>query len=84
MKIYRRHNCERKHRTYRTLVRCMIPRAEWVSGTGEIALIAWCHVPTITLWDNERDAHASKARIDSIGCGGRCRRAHELVRLVLP
>ncbi len=32
VKTFRRHGCERRHRSYRALAMCMWPRAEWVAG----------------------------------------------------
>lgn len=82
MKTYRRHNCTRNHRTYRTAMKCMIPRAAWITGEGEYALIAWCRVPTISLWKSIEDAESSKEFIDGYACGGRCSRRHEIVHIV--
>lgn len=81
MKTYRRHNCERQHRTFNVLARCMVPRAAWVDGEGEFALIAWCRVPTVSLWTDLADAESSKQMIDRMACGGFCRGRHEIVRL---
>ena len=39
MKTYRRHGCDRRHRTAATFMRCAIPNAEWIDGEGEWALI---------------------------------------------
>jgi hypothetical protein len=84
MKTYRRHNCTARHRTTRTFMACAIPRAAWVMGEGEYASIAWCHTPTVILWDTLAEAESAKAMIDSTGCGGRCYRRHEIVRVVVP
>jgi hypothetical protein len=63
-------------------MKCAIPKAAWVAGRGEYALIAWCRVPTVTLWDDLADAEHQKAVIDQTGCGGLCSRRHEIVRVV--
>ena len=83
MKTYRQHKCTAHHRTERTFLKCAIPRAAWVSGHGQFALIAWCRVPTITLHQQLDDAEESKATIDSTGCGGACKRRHEIIRIEL-
>lgn len=82
MKVYRRHNCERQHKSARTFLRCAFPRAAWCTGKGDYALIAWCNVPTITLWRTPEEAEDQKAAIDAAACGGRCRRQHEVIRIV--
>jgi len=52
-------------------------------GRGEFALIAWCRVPTITLYLEIEDAVKEKAMIDSTGCGGACSRRHEIIHIDL-
>lgn len=84
MKIYRNHKCNSKHRTVRTFLKCAIPHHAWISGKGDIAVIAWCRIPTVTLWTNEADALKSKTMIDDTACGGRCIRHHDLVKVMLP
>lgn len=79
MKIYRNHRCESQHRTAVTFLKCAIRRLEWVHGTGDLALIAWCKVPTITLYEATDHALAAKEMIDATGCGGRCHGDHEIV-----
>lgn len=79
MKTYRRHHCTARHRTFRTLTRCMIPAAAWVMGEGPVALIAWCKMPTVSLHADVEAAQESKAFIDVTGCGGSCQRRHEIV-----
>jgi hypothetical protein len=64
-------------------MRCAIPRAAWVDGIGNFALIAWCDVPTVTLWKELAAAENQKAIIDRTGCGGRCSGRHQIVRVVL-
>ena len=79
MKTYRRHHCAARHRKFRTLARCMIPKAAWVIGEGPVALIAWCKVPTVSLHPDVETAEESRDFIDATGCGGRCERRHEIV-----
>lgn len=73
-------NCGRNHRSLRTLIRCQVPSIEWISGTGNIALIAWCRVPTVTLHQSMESALKSKRLIDHTACGGLCHRSHQIVR----
>lgn len=79
MKTYRRHNCNRQHRSHNTLTRCMFPRAVWISGEGPYASLAWCRDLTIVLFDNESEALTAKYNIDKSGCGGACTGHHEIV-----
>lgn len=81
MKVYRNHRCTSRHRSARTFIRCAIRHLEWVHGSGEIALIAWCSHPTVTLHNTLPDAEAAKQIIDGGGCGGRCHRHHDIVRI---
>lgn len=80
-KLYRRHNCTRRHRTWRTAADCIWPRAEWVTGDGPYALLAYCHVLTVTLWDDPDDAEHQKRIIDATACGHACSRNHEIIQL---
>jgi len=84
VKTYRRHGCERRHRGYRTLARCMWRRAAWVSGEGAFALVARCGVITVSLWPTLAAAEESKRLIDATACGGRCTRQHEIIKLERP
>jgi hypothetical protein len=81
LKVYRRHNCDAQHRNTRTFMRCAIPRAAWVVGDGPYALIAWCRVPTVSLWHDKVDALEHLHHMSQPGgaCGGRCNRRHEVV-----
>ena len=81
IKTYRRHRCESQHRTYRTFLKCAIRRLEWVMGDGQFAVIAWCGVPTVTLHKRLEDARDAWETVNATGCGGRCSRRHEIVRL---
>lgn len=75
------HGCATKHRTTRTLAVCQWPRAVWITGSGEWALLAHCDVLKVTLHATEEDAQSSKRFIDRTGCGHACTRRHEIVRL---
>lgn len=73
--------CSRQHRTHRTLVKCLWPRAAWAAGDGRYALLAHCDVLTITLHKTMQSAGDSKDFIDRTGCGHACHRAHEILDL---
>jgi|GEM_PF-2526319 len=79
VKVYRLHHCAANHRTERTFLQCAIPRLAWVAGSGSYALIAWCKVPTVTLYPSLADALEGAEVIATGGCGGRCRGRHEVV-----
>ncbi|GAB3389175.1 hypothetical protein GCM10027568_11050 [Humibacter soli] len=81
VKVYRRHRCGSTHRTAATFIRCAIRRLEWVHGSGEYALIAWCKAPTVTLFASVSDAERQKEVIDQLACGGSCKRHHEIVAI---
>jgi hypothetical protein len=87
-KLYRRHNCTADHRTYKTLAKCIWPRALWIDGEGSYAVLSRCeHGPhsvpclTVTLWTDPDEARLAKSEIDATGCGGRCARQHEIIEL---
>lgn len=97
MKTYRGHKCERRHRTFRTFAECAwrkrgIPVR--VLGEGEYASVSLCNdtysIPSfrrmvsVYLYESAADALQAKDLIDKTGCGGLCRRRHEVVRLELP
>lgn len=42
MKVYRFHGCDRRHREWWTLARCVWPKAEWVRGDGPFASASLC------------------------------------------
>lgn len=93
LKTYRRHYCERDHRTYAAFARCVWRNAIWVvcsePGTHlPYALVSNCRKPylygdqrTVTLWSSRENAEAQKEWIDRFACGGGCYRAHEIIRL---
>lgn len=81
MKTYRRHRCDRQHRTERTFMECAFPKAAWVVGSGRFAVLAWCQVLTVSLHETEERAHDSCAFIDRTRCGGRCTGRHEVVEV---
>lgn len=82
MKRYQRHRCTSNHRTFNIFARCAVPRAAWVAGEGAYACIAWCRVPTITLFSDPEEAQKARELIDATACGGACTRRHEVVELV--
>jgi hypothetical protein len=75
-------------------MKCVMPRAFWVKGDGDYAVIAWCgedrergrvvRKGTVYLYPTLEAAERSKAGIDRISCGGKCMHQHEIVRLELP
>lgn len=81
--VYRRHRCDRKHRTARAFMKCAIPRAVWIVGEGPYALIAWCGVPTVTLHESLELAEWAEAMIDRYACGHMCNGRHVIVRVKL-
>ncbi|GEN78706.1 hypothetical protein [Actinotalea fermentans] len=83
MKTYRFHYCRRQHRTWRALATCMFPRAAWITGDGPFAVLAWCGVTSVTLHADTDAATRALEIVNASGCGGRCTRDHELVRLDL-
>jgi hypothetical protein len=60
---------------------CVWPDAEWITGTGPFAVLARCHVLTVTLHQDQARAEASLRLIDDAGCGSRCSGNHRMVRL---
>lgn len=83
MKTYTQHECTAKHRTYTKFIECAIGRRRlaWVTGEGEYALIAWCDVPTVSLYSEVADALKQMHLIDSTACGHACVQRHEVVCL---
>ena len=76
------------HRTYLAVAKCRWPRANWITGEGEYAVISDCkHGPTdrdcmtVTLWPTLDEAAKALAQISWTGCGGRCSNDHSIVRL---
>ena len=90
MKVYRQHNCTKRHRTHFTMAKCVWRKALWVSGDGPFASVSYCpHMPygraiTVELHQTSEAAQQAKARIDDTHCGNRCQKDHELIELVLP
>lgn len=94
VKLYRFHNCNRHHRSYRTLAKCVWRRAAWISGDGPYALVAYCGETTVTLWSSAEAARTGhedgggwcmgKEFIDRYKCGHACIRHHIIVRLADP
>lgn len=78
-KPWRRHNCNRNHRTWNKLAGCMVRNAD-VCGEGPYARVAWCRTstPVIRLYQTK---DAAVATLED-GCGGVCHGNHEVVVLV--
>ena len=85
VKTYRVHACHRLHPTYRSWAQCTWPSAAWISGEGKHAVISRCRAgsPTVSLHADPYRARAALAVLNRSQCGGVCRGAHELVRIVL-
>lgn len=88
VKTWRNHWCQRQHRSETTFIECVIgKRLCWVIGVGRFATISWCdgrrraRYVTVILHEDVDDARKAKAAMDSTGCGGRCQRKHDLVRI---
>jgi hypothetical protein len=83
MRRYSRHNCDKTHRTYNALARCIFrpERPYWIWGEGPFALICRCDGLTISLHQIEREALADKRQIDRAGCCSPCERRHEIVAI---
>lgn len=63
----------------RSEARSRWPRAVWISGSGDWAVLAHCKVLTVVLHGTRADAEQSKAFIDRFGCTGGCIRQHRIV-----
>jgi hypothetical protein len=85
--------CGRHHRSWYTAARCRWRRGLcWVAGNPPTAgpcwaLVSYCRHPTarggvitVTLHESLESAEKSKRVIDRTGCGGSCRRDHEIYR----
>ncbi|MEV5301300.1 hypothetical protein [Amycolatopsis methanolica] len=96
MKTYRQHNCARQHRTFATFAKCAFQQKGipvQAIGEGEYATVSTCNrtysIPSyrrttsVHMFATAEEAERAKAIIDSSGCGGLCRRQHEVVRLSL-
>ena len=57
------------------------PAAEWIRGDGRYASVAYCRTTTVALYPTENGAAKAREFIDRCGCGGACRRQHEVVDL---
>lgn len=89
IKVYRHHNCARKHRSETTFMECALgKKASWVTGVGQYASISWCngrrhrnHYVTVILCETLEQAMRRKSEIDYTACGGFCERRHQVVRI---
>ncbi|MFF7936534.1 hypothetical protein [Streptomyces sp. NPDC007940] len=90
LKVYRRHHCERQHRTYEAFAKCVWPSALYVwcrheEGTETpYALVIRCvkrhetwAPPRVRLWATQEAAELQATAY----CGGGCYYAHEVIRL---
>lgn len=81
MKRYTKHQCECRHKSVQTFLRCAYPSAAWVVGDGSYAVITYCRTPTITLWPKPDLAQAALTELNALACGGRCTGRHEIVQI---
>jgi hypothetical protein len=81
MKTYRRHNCAKEHRTYRTWALCKW-KVNQVWGEGEYAMLTHCDTLHISLWADLSGAIDEVKMWTSLKCGSRCVGSHEVVRIV--
>lgn len=81
MKTYRNHRCSKQHRTPTTFIKCALPTLSWVAGVGDYAVVAWCRVPTVTLWPTPTLAESSLRELNALRCGGRCTGRHEVIQI---
>jgi hypothetical protein len=96
MRVYRNHNCTKKHRSYTAMAKC-VWRGRFATGypTGEgpYASVSYCadrsELPSyrrgvvVYLYELLSQAEAASRLIDETACGGNCIRRHELVHLQL-
>jgi hypothetical protein len=85
--------CGRRHRTWRTLLRCYFGSSlYWLGGDAPPTAEAYCTVAycphggaapwtTVILFADESAARAALWRIDKGGCGSRCRGRHQIYLL---
>jgi hypothetical protein len=85
--------CGRRHKSWRTVAECRWHPALWVSGLAPpdatcYATVSFCGHPyprtpriTVCLWDTRARAEAALTGINHLGCGGSCRRRHQLIVL---
>lgn len=96
LKVYREHECSRRHTSYLAFARCAMPWAYPVTqgepGVTPYALVTRCQPtrgdwaePRVTLYATQRQAELQSTAL----CGGGCRRenqyrTHEVIRLEMP
>ncbi len=85
MKTYRRHRCERNHRTMNAWVRCAMPWAYRVEGEGEWGVVCQRKRrlgPTVDLYATFDEA-SERGRVDHPygNCSGTCL-GYELIHFV--
>lgn len=70
-----------KRKGYITFAKKLYPKAIWINGQGQYALLAYCGGLTVTLHETQESAVKSKETIDQTGCGSQCRNSHKIVDL---
>lgn len=84
-KVVRWHNCPRTHSTFRSLARCVWPKAQWVLGDGPYATVRGCEGLTVLLHPTLEDARHAFGKIHTFPSRGGCdSRKHLLAVLALP
>jgi hypothetical protein len=88
MKTYSQHNCQKRHRNYRTFAQCVFHYALWIAGTGQFASVSRCphsgpgwRKTTVILHQTPAAAFMAREVIDRNGCGGQCQKDHEVICL---
>jgi hypothetical protein len=89
--IYRKHKCERTHRTYKAWVNCAYRKGLcWIAGEGKFASFSFCGLgagrpygTTVQLYQNLQDALNAKRVIDSSMCGTWCHGRHRVAQISL-
>lgn len=82
-RVYREHYCERRHRTYLTLAKCVFWKAGTITGDGPWAVPS-CTWFTISLHDSQEEARETIRFLNQGHCGHRCVGQHRLIFLDIP
>lgn len=66
---------------YRAEAKRRWPKAIWTDGDAPYACVTRCRDTTVELFATLEAAEHAKQFIDDCGCGGRCCKAHQVVKL---
>lgn len=80
--VYREHRCDRLHRNYLTLARCIFWKAETITGDGPWAVPS-CTWLTVSLHETEEDARETARFLSRVRCGHRCLGGHRVIQLAV-